>query len=114
MKTKIYIIGFDETSNFLSDVYSMKKIKDLSELNIKLDAVFAKNYEKFLGVKEYCSQHKIEGVNILSDEKYFFSIVRYAQNNFEKKNLATLISEKKASNLNWWFKQDLDFESHII
>ncbi len=113
-KTKIYIIGFDETSNFLSDVYCMKKIKDLNELNIKLDAVFAKNYERFLGVREYCLKYKIDLVNIKPNEEYFISILQYSVNNLDKKNLATLISEKKASKLNWLFRQDLDFEPQII
>ncbi len=113
-KTKIYIIGFGERSQFENDVYCMKKIKDLNELNIKLDAVFAKDYERFLGVKEYCKKYKIELVNIKSNEEDFISILQYSVNNLDKKNLATLISEKKASNLNWLFRQDLDFEPHII
>lgn len=113
-KTKIYLIGFDETSNFISDIYCMKKIKDLSELNIRLDAVFAKEIEKFLGVKEYCLNHKIETIKIESGENYFISVVRYSVNNLDKKNLATLISEKNVSKLNWFFRQDPDFNSQII
>ncbi len=114
MKTKIYLIGFDETSNFLSEIYCMKKIKDLSELNIKLDAVFAKELDKFQGVKKYCSSRQIEAINLKSDENYFLSILQYSVNNLDKKNLAALISEKKASNLNWLFRQDPDFNSQII
>lgn len=114
MKTKIYIIGFDETSNFISDIYCMKKIKDLSELNIRLDVVFAKEIEKFIGVKEYCLNHKIETIKIESGENYFISVVRYSVNNLDKKNLATLISEKNVSKLNWFFRQDPDFNSQII
>lgn len=114
MKTKIYIVGFDETSNFLSDVYCMKKIKYLSGLDIKLDAVFTEELEKFLGVKKYCSRHEIDLININSDEKYFFSVVRYSINNLDKKNLATLISKQGALKLNWLFKFDKDFEPQII
>ena len=43
-KTKVYIIGFDETSNFMPDVYSMKKMKSLEELNIKLEDEVSVNY----------------------------------------------------------------------
>lgn len=113
-KTKIYLIGFDEASNFISDVYSMKKIKSLRECNIKLDAVFAKDIEKFLGVEKYCLNHQIETINITSDENYFISVADYSLNNPDKRNLAALISEKKVLRLNWLLKQDMDFNPHII
>ena len=113
-KTKIYLIGFAEAHNFISDIYSMKKIKNLRESNIKLDVVFAENIEKFLGVEKYCLNHQIETINIKSCENYFYSIIHYSVNNLDKRNLAALISEKKALKLNWLFKLDKDFDSHII
>lgn len=112
MKTNIYIIGFDETSNFMPEIYSMKRIKSLRELNINLNAVFAEDFEKFIGVKKYCLNHQIETISTGRD--YFISILRYSMKELNKKNLATLISEKKASNLNWLFRQDPDFNSQII
>ena len=114
MKTNIYLIGFDETLNFMSDIYSMKKIKNLSDCNIKLDAVFAENIEKFLGVKEYCLNHQIETINMKFGENYFYSIIRYSVANIDKKNLAALISDNKTSKLNWLFKNDFDFNPQII
>ena len=113
-KTKIYIIGLDKTLNFMPDVYSMKKIKSLRKCNIKLDAIFVEDFEKFIGVKKYCLNHQIETINIKSDENYFISVIYYSVNNLDKKNLAALISENNVSRLNWFFKQDKDFDSHII
>ena len=113
-RINVYIIGLDKTSNFVSDVYCMKKIKDLDELKIKLDSVFAEDFEKFPGVKKYCSDHQIEAINLNPDENHFIEILRYSVNNIDKKNLATLISEKGIFKLNFLFKQDLCFNSHII
>ena len=113
-KTNIYLIGINETSNFEKDIYCMNKIKILSKCNVKLNAVFAGDFEPFPGVKKYCSLHKIDLVNIFPEDSGFVSVIQYSVSNLDKKNLAALISEKKISNLNWFFKQDKDFFSQII
>ena len=114
-KIKIYLIGFDETSLFTRDIYSTKKIKMISECNINLDAVFAKNFENLPVVKRYCLKHKIEIIGLEKDEQnYFLSIARYHDNNLNKKNLAALTSWKIASNLDFLFKQDQHFYSYIV
>lgn len=113
-RKEIYLIGFEEESNFTSDVYSMKKMKDLNELNIKLDVVFAEDFKKLLGIKKYCLNYRIETIPVTSDENYFIFVVHYSLNNPDKKNLAALISENKMSKLNLLFRQDPDFNPHII
>ncbi|MEK6844995.1 MAG: hypothetical protein AABX44_01945 [Nanoarchaeota archaeon] len=113
-KTEIYIIGFDKTANFMPDVFCAKKIKDLSECNVNLNAVFTKDFEKLPIVKRYCSKHEIETINLDPDEKYYFEIVRYNLNNPDKKNLVALVSEKIALRLNGLFGKDLSFNSHIV
>lgn len=113
-KIQMYLIGFDENFKFESDIYCLKKIKDLVKCGVKLDAVFTKNFEKFPSAKKYCSNHQVEAININPDEAYFVSIIQYSVNNLDKKNLATLISENNVSRLNWFFKQDKDFNPHIF
>lgn len=113
-KINIYIIGFDGGYKFKSDIYCLKKIKSLDECGIKLDAVFAKGFESFIAAKKYCLDHEIKAISIPHNEDYFLEIIRYPIDNANKKNLAALISEVRASKLNWLFKQDSDFDSHII
>ncbi len=114
-KTKIYLIGFNEVSLFTCDIYYSKKIKMLDECNVKLDAVFAKNFKKFPIVDKYCLNHNVETISLEKDEQnYFFSIVRYAHANPDKKNLAALASERIAINLDFLFKQDPSFYSYLV
>ncbi len=113
-RIKIYLIGFD-ASIFESDIHCIKKMKSLDELEIKLNAVFAKNFKKMPVVKRYCSNHKIETINLVPDEQnFFYSIIRYSLYKNDKKNLAALVPEKMISKLNYLFKQDGCFEPHII
>ena len=101
-----------------SDPYFLKKIKKikmLDECNVKLDAVFAKNFNKFPIVDKYCLNHNVETISLEKDEQnYFFSIVRYAHANPDKKNLAALASERIAINLDFLFKQDPSFYSYLV
>ena len=114
-KTKIYLIGFNEVSLFTCDIYSSKKIKMLGECNVKLDAVFAKNFENLPVVKRYCLKHEIETISLEKDEQnYSLNIIRYNYNNPDKKNLAALVSEKMAVNLNFLFRQDQYFYPYIV
>ena len=114
-KIKIYLIGFDEASPFTCDIYSSKKIKMLGECNVKLDAVFAKNFNNFPVVKRYCLEHEIESINLEKGEQsYFLNVARYHGNHPDKKNLAALVPSKISLNLDFLFKQDPYFYSHII
>lgn len=112
--TNIYLIGSD-ISPFEYDIFCAKKIKNLSECNVNLNAIFAKDFKKLPVVKRYCSKHKIETINLDPDEKYsHFEIVRYNLDNPDKKNLAALVSEKMTLKLNWLFRWDPSFNSHIV
>src|SRR3989344_2783889 len=114
-KTKIYLIGFDEVSPFTCDIYSSKKIKMLGECNVKLDAVFAKNFENLPIFKRYCLKHEIETISLEKDEQnYLLSIARYHGNNPNKKNLAALVSDKITLKLDFLFKQDPYFYPYIV
>jgi len=115
-KTQVYLIGSD-ISKFEYDIYCSKKIKSLSERNVNLNAIFARNFEELPVVKKYCLKHKIETIDLEKDEKnYFVDVVRYNLDNPDKKNLAVLVSEKrvKALRLNFFFKQDPCFNPHLI
>ncbi len=113
-KTNVYLIGFDEASKFALEIYSMKKMRNLRECNVKLNAVFTDDFEKFPGVKKYCLNHQIETINLAPDEEYFISIVHYSIDNMDKKNLAALISENKVFKLNCLLKNDVEFDPHVI
>ena len=114
-KTKIYLIGFDEDSLFTCDIYYSKKIKMLSEFNINLDTVFAKSFENLPIFKRYCLNHKIETISLEKDEQnYSLNIIRYNYNNPDKKNLAALVSDKMAVNLNFLFRQDQYFYPYLV
>ncbi len=119
-RINLYLIGSGETSFFESDIYFVKKIKSLTQEEIGLDAVFVKEPEKFPIVKRYCLKHQIETINFNTPENknYFHFLVHYTQNNPDKKNLATLVSNAKALaetlKLNWLFKQNNAFDTYII
>lgn len=115
-RINIYLIGSGKNSFFGSDIYFVKKIKSLTQEEIVLDTVFVKELEKFPVVKKYCLRHQIEAINFNNPEKenYFNSILHYTKSNFDKKNLATLVSNTEASKLNLLFKQDNDFDPRII
>jgi len=113
-KINIYLIDF-HGSIFEHDIYYSKKIKSLGECEIKLDAVFAKDFKFLPIVDKYCSNHNIETINLEKNlQNYFLEVIRYNVNNPDKRNLVVLISEKISSKLNSLFKQDPCFNPHII
>lgn len=115
-RTKMYLISSDKDYSFGLDPYFAKKIKSIFLKDVELDALFAENFKKFPIVSGYCMNHGIETIeiNFSGSHNYYLELIRYIQENSDKKNLASLIYGEKLDKLKFIFKMDEDLDTFII